>query len=1502
VTDPGGNPLIAERVDSTTWSSGLHLVEAITEAKSGIESGSWVDASIGVGGAALEGLGFVLDPVGSLVSMGVAWLIEHVKPLSDALDWLAGDPDQIAAYAQTWANVATRAGESGQALVDAVGREVAEWSGTAAEAYRGHVGEQATALGGIAEAAAGIGEAVQGSGELVAAVRMIVRDLVAECVAILAARLPMWTAKIAGTLGGATPWVVAEVAGLVAKWAARISRFLDGLIRSLANLFPLLGKLVDALARLRRIMRGLTSTGDPFVRVADDAAGGLSDAGRVADDAADGLSDAARAGDDVADVAPGGGIRDNVADPSDAATPAGGRTTTGDPIDVATGEVVMTQTDVQLPGVLPLVLARTHVSSYRVGRWFGSSWASTLDQRLEVDQHGVCYAAPDGMLLLYPTPAAGGEPVLPAAGPRLPLATTTHGYAITDPAHGHTMRFLRPGAELRAGVRMWPLGSVEDRNGNRIELEYDAAGSLRGVRHSGGYYLGIETARGRITALRLRDAEGGERDGGEGAGIVQVLARFGYDDLGRLIEVYNSSDVPMEFDYDPDGRLIGWRDRIGGWYRYDYNADGRCARTTGDDGMLECRLTYDLDTRTTVATDSLGHSRRYMLNELGHIVQQIDPLGRVTTQECDRYGRLLVRTDPLGRTTTYVYDADGNLVEIVRPDGARTTVAYNPLRLPARVTDPDGSVRRFDYDRHGNLIASTDPTGATIRYTYGHGGRLASATDPLGNTYQVETNRAGLPVAVADPTSAVTRYERDALGRVVKVLHPTGGVERLGWTDEGQLTWRALPDGATERWQYDAEGNLVAHTDAVGNTVRFQIGQFGLTTVRTNADGTRLTFDYDTELRLAIVTNPQGLQWRYKHDAAGQLVAETDFNGHTISYSHDAAGQLASRTNGLGETVRYVRDAAGNIVEKRSARTVSTFGYDAAGRLVGARNDDSELTFIRDSHGRVIVETCNGLSMTSRYDLAGRRVGRRTPFGAEATWAYDARGLPTMLDSGGHTLHFAHDAAGREINRQLDASVALAQTWDANHRLLTQTLTAGLPADASRPSAGVQTAADPSRLLERRTWHYRPDGHLSRVDSSLGSRRFDLDPAGRVTTVHGHNWAERYVYDSAGNVTDATWPASSRVDPLDADIQGEREYVGTLVRRAGKIRYEHDACGRVILRQQKQLSGRPRTWRYSWDAENRLTSVRAPDGSCWRYHYDALGRRIAKKHIDADGTVIEQLVFVWDGPILAEQTRRRGGTAAESARHQTTTWDWRPDTFRPLTQIERTTLRDVPQSEIDRRFYAIVTDHVDAPTELVAPDGNVAWRHQSTLWGAGASSRSDVHCPLRFPGQYSDPETGAHYNYHRYYDPTTARYHTPDSLGLAPAPHPHAYVVNPNRWIDPLGLAPCDTDIPWSSPGVSSAARDLEAGATSVTIRSRSEAEELFLRLYQGHGYQNATGFTPSQTKDFFGQKPGTYHWDDALGPEGRVAGHAPDNPHGALPHLQVHTFEGPIIRIFWNG
>ncbi|MFD9204413.1 RHS repeat domain-containing protein, partial [Streptomyces anthocyanicus] len=113
------------------------------------------------------------------------------------------------------------------------------------------------------------------------------------------------------------------------------------------------------------------------------------------------------------------------------------------------------------------------------------------------------------------------------------------------------------------------------------------------------------------------------------------------------------------------------------------------------------------------------------------------------------------------------------------------------------------------------------------------------------------------------------------------------------------------------------------------------------------------------------------------------------------------------------------------------------------------------------------------------------------------------------------------------------------------------------------------------------------------------------------------------------------------------------------------------------------------------------------------------------------------------------------------------------------------------QDEIDSRFFTIITDLVGTPSELVDESGDIAWRSRSTLWGTTTwAADSSAYTPLRFPGQYYDPETGLHYNHHRVYDPETARYLSPDPLGLTPSPNPHTYVRNPVIWTDHLGLSP----------------------------------------------------------------------------------------------------------------
>ncbi|SBT69006.1 Phosphatidylinositol 3-and 4-kinase [Micromonospora sediminicola] len=254
------NPLVAARQDTTTGYSGIGIVESLVDLRDGIESGSWIDSTIGGVGTSLEVLATCVDPIGSVVSWGVAWLIEHVKPLSDALDWLAGDPDQITAYAQTWHNVSRHVAGQVTALSEAVRTEIATWTGPASEAYRRYSDQHVRHLAGLADASGLIGTVVEGAGLLVALVRELVRDLIADFVSVLAVRLWQWLAEEALTLGVATPLVAAQVSALVAKWAAKVAGLLTALARSVSRLRPILSKLGELLDTLRAALRGLRRT------------------------------------------------------------------------------------------------------------------------------------------------------------------------------------------------------------------------------------------------------------------------------------------------------------------------------------------------------------------------------------------------------------------------------------------------------------------------------------------------------------------------------------------------------------------------------------------------------------------------------------------------------------------------------------------------------------------------------------------------------------------------------------------------------------------------------------------------------------------------------------------------------------------------------------------------------------------------------------------------------------------------------------------------------------------------------------------------------------------------------------------------------------------------------------------------------------------------------------------------------------------------------------------
>lgn len=253
------NPLVvAESGGGKSAWSGIYLAEDIQLLHEGVASGSWVDSTLGGVGVALDALGLITDPLGTLASWGVAWLLDHVKPLSDALDALAGNPAEVAGCAMTWRNAAAQLAAAGQGYAASTTANLDSWSGDARTAYDAHAQEHVGGLDALSRACDTMGTIVEGAGMLVALVRTLVRDAIAEFVSVLAVRLWEWLAEEAGTLGIGTPWVVAQVSALVAKWVDKIAHFFRALVNSLRKLGGVLRQLAHLIENLAR--RGFIAT------------------------------------------------------------------------------------------------------------------------------------------------------------------------------------------------------------------------------------------------------------------------------------------------------------------------------------------------------------------------------------------------------------------------------------------------------------------------------------------------------------------------------------------------------------------------------------------------------------------------------------------------------------------------------------------------------------------------------------------------------------------------------------------------------------------------------------------------------------------------------------------------------------------------------------------------------------------------------------------------------------------------------------------------------------------------------------------------------------------------------------------------------------------------------------------------------------------------------------------------------------------------------------------
>lgn len=207
---------------------------------------------------AMDVAGAVADPLGTLASSVVGWIIENVEFVRKPFDDLAGDPAAIEAAATTWTNIGARLKEVQQAQQDDL-TKLAGWTGPAADAYKQRAGDLITGLANSAEAAESAANKIKVAAALVAATRTLIRALLADLAGTLiawgipaaAAAVPSAGASIAAFITRAITKAV-QIGGKVAQFLKKLFGALDKLSALAKRAGAAMRKQSDDLAALAR--------------------------------------------------------------------------------------------------------------------------------------------------------------------------------------------------------------------------------------------------------------------------------------------------------------------------------------------------------------------------------------------------------------------------------------------------------------------------------------------------------------------------------------------------------------------------------------------------------------------------------------------------------------------------------------------------------------------------------------------------------------------------------------------------------------------------------------------------------------------------------------------------------------------------------------------------------------------------------------------------------------------------------------------------------------------------------------------------------------------------------------------------------------------------------------------------------------------------------------------------------------------------------------------------
>jgi RHS repeat-associated protein len=327
--------------------------------------------------------------------------------------------------------------------------------------------------------------------------------------------------------------------------------------------------------------------------------------------------------------------------------------------------------------------------------------------------------------------------------------------------------------------------------------------------------------------------------------------------------------------------------------------------------------------------------------------------------------------------------------------------------------------------------------------------------------------------------------------------------------------------------------------------------------------------------------------WQYGPNSRIQAVTEAvNTPEQTItSYAYDWAGRIQRRMKPDGVVLCYDYDTMGNLSMLSASDGSICYSYRYDRNQCVVEVEDQVHCAVSKRHyekKQLITETlANGLSLSSRYNQAGQRIGFTLPDGSSIAYHYTSTYLSGIerISSAGESQYQHRYHIDQEMHR-----IALAE-------MVGGLGTIHYTYDAEGKIKGISTPYWTEEILAR-----NDEGNITQ----LAIR----DPSGTVESTYRYDEKQRISQESG------EWEESSQYDLVN--------------NRLSLTEGSYDPNGCLIERHNEQG-----TTHYRYDALNRLIAVEKEDEKV-TYRYDPFGRRMSKT-VEQPNCLPQTSRFLYDG-------------------------------------------------------------------------------------------------------------------------------------------------------------------------------------------------------------------------------------------------------------------------------